>query len=41
MKLISISMDKKHLPSWHCVIGRNFGSYVTHEEGYYLQALKG
>ena len=28
-----VSMDKKYLPSWHCIIGRNFGSYVTHDEG--------
>ncbi|EIE20003.1 dynein 8 kDa light chain, flagellar outer arm [Coccomyxa subellipsoidea C-169] len=23
--------DKKHGPSWHCIVGRNFGSFVTHE----------
>ncbi len=20
--------DKKHFPTWHCVVGRNFGRYV-------------
>lgn len=29
-------MDKKYTGPWHCVLGRNFGVYVTHEEGYYL-----
>ncbi|XP_065765722.1 dynein light chain 1, cytoplasmic-like [Muntiacus reevesi] len=23
--------DKKYNPTWHCIVGRNFGSYVTHE----------
>ena len=25
------AVDKKHGPTWHVVVGRNFGSYVTHE----------
>ena len=29
--LIAQEMDKKHTPTWHCIVGRNFGSYVTHE----------
>ncbi|VDP69978.1 unnamed protein product [Echinostoma caproni] len=33
--------DKKYGPTWHCVVGKNFGSYVTHETGnfiyFYLQ----
>ena len=33
--------DKKFLASWHCIVGRNFGSYVTHEEGSYLYVRKG
>ena len=28
---IKKEMDKKHNPTWHCIVGRNFGSYVTHE----------
>jgi dynein light chain LC8-type len=28
---IKKEFDKKYLPSWHCIVGRNFGSYVTHE----------
>merc|ERR1711872_3750 len=23
--------DHKYNPTWHCIVGRNFGSYVTHE----------
>ncbi|VDP69980.1 unnamed protein product [Echinostoma caproni] len=33
--------DRKYNPTWHCVVGKNFGSYVTHETGnfiyFYLQ----
>jgi dynein light chain LC8-type len=25
--------DKKHGQTWNCIVGRNFGSYVTHETG--------
>ena len=28
---IKKEFDKKHGPTWHTVVGRNFGSYVTHE----------
>jgi dynein light chain LC8-type len=28
---IKREFDKKYNPTWHCVVGRNFGSYVTHE----------
>ncbi|KAI7826433.1 dynein light chain LC6, flagellar outer arm-like protein [Kickxella alabastrina] len=28
--------DKKFGPTWHVVVGRNFGSYVTHETGYFI-----
>ncbi|CDS42121.1 dynein light chain [Echinococcus multilocularis] len=24
--------DEKYGPLWHCVVGRDFGSYVTHQE---------
>ena len=29
-------LNKKYEPSWHCIVGTNFGSKVTHEEGYFL-----
>jgi hypothetical protein len=28
---IKTEFDAKWTPHWHCVIGRNFGSFVTHE----------
>nr|XP_033478684.1 dynein light chain 2, cytoplasmic-like [Epinephelus lanceolatus] len=28
--------DKKYNPTWHCIVGRNFGSYVTHETKYFI-----
>ncbi|VDL88644.1 unnamed protein product [Schistocephalus solidus] len=28
---IKKTFDKDHNLAWHCVVGRNFGSYVTYE----------
>ncbi|KAM3183692.1 Dynein light chain 2, cytoplasmic [Hymenolepis weldensis] len=28
---IKKEFDKRYSPTWHCIVGRNFGSYVTHE----------
>ena len=28
---IKKEFDKKYNPTWHCIVGRSFGSYVTHE----------
>lgn len=28
--------DQKLGPTWHVVVGRNFGSYVTHEVGHFI-----
>lgn len=28
---IKREFDKKYSPFWHCVVGSNFGSYVTHQ----------
>lgn len=33
---IKKEMDKKHNPTWHCIVGRNFGSYVTHETKHFV-----
>ena len=30
-KAIKAALDDKWGPSWHVVIGKNFGSFVTHE----------
>ena len=32
---IKREFDKKYNPTWHCIVGRNFGSYVTHETKVY------
>uniref|UniRef100_A0A3B3YCU3 Dynein light chain n=1 Tax=Poecilia mexicana TaxID=48701 RepID=A0A3B3YCU3_9TELE len=31
MEKYNIEKDIKYNPTWHCIIGRNFGSYVMHE----------
>ena len=33
--------DKKHLGGWHCIVGRNFGMYVSHEEGSFILLAHG
>lgn len=32
----SQEFDKKYNPTWHCIVGRNFGSYVTHETKHFI-----
>ncbi|OXB69546.1 UNVERIFIED_CONTAM: hypothetical protein H355_003370 [Colinus virginianus] len=32
----SDEFDKKYNPTWHCIVGRNFGSYVTHETKHFI-----
>ncbi|VDO28836.1 unnamed protein product [Haemonchus placei] len=33
---IKQEMDRRFCNSWHCVVGRNFGSYVTHETNHFI-----
>jgi dynein light chain LC8-type len=33
---IKKEFDRKHGPTWHVVVGRNFGSYVTHEAKHFV-----
>lgn len=33
---IKKELDKRYGPTWHCVVGRNFGSYVTHETKHFI-----
>jgi dynein light chain LC8-type len=33
---IKKEFDAKYGPTWHCIVGRNFGSYVTHETGCFI-----
>ncbi|CAK9291823.1 unnamed protein product [Gordionus sp. m RMFG-2023] len=35
-KTIKEEMDRVHSPTWHCVVGKNFGSFVAHEAGNFL-----
>lgn len=31
-----LQFDKKYNPTWHCIVGRSFGSYVTHETKHFI-----
>lgn len=33
---IKKEFDTKFNPTWHCIVGRNFGSYVTHETKHFI-----
>ena len=33
---IKKEFDRKYNPTWHCIVGRNFGSYVTHETKHFI-----
>ncbi|KAL7210504.1 hypothetical protein ACSBR1_031958 [Camellia fascicularis] len=33
---IKKEFDRKHGPTWHCIVGKNFGSYVTHETNHFV-----
>ncbi|XVF28290.1 hypothetical protein REPUB_Repub15cG0017300 [Reevesia pubescens] len=33
---IKKEFDTRHGPTWHCIVGRNFGSYVTHETNHFV-----
>ncbi|KAF1736628.1 Dynein light chain, cytoplasmic [Beauveria bassiana] len=28
--------DERKGPTWHCIVGRNFGSFVTHETKHFI-----
>ncbi|VDK87582.1 unnamed protein product [Dibothriocephalus latus] len=38
---IKKKFDKDHGPTWHCIVGRNFGSYVTHETKQFIYFYMG
>ncbi|KKA28176.1 hypothetical protein TD95_004076 [Thielaviopsis punctulata] len=33
---IKKALDDRKGPTWHCVVGRNFGSFVTHETKHFI-----
>ena len=35
-EIIKTEFDTMYLPTWHCVVGRGMGSYVTHESKAYI-----
>ncbi|KAJ2805530.1 Dynein light chain 1, cytoplasmic [Coemansia guatemalensis] len=35
-RYIKVECDKKYGKTWHVIVGRNFGSFVTHEVGHFV-----
>ena len=35
-KAIKEAFDKEHGEPWHCIVGKSFGSFVTHDSGHFL-----
>ncbi|KAI9659962.1 MAG: Dynein light chain [Bathelium mastoideum] len=33
---IKKEFDSRKGPTWHCIVGRNFGSFVTHETKHFI-----
>ncbi|KAG7138399.1 Dynein light chain like protein [Verticillium longisporum] len=33
---IKKTFDERKSPTWHCIVGRNFGSFVTHETKHFI-----
>ncbi|XP_037960407.1 dynein light chain 1, cytoplasmic-like [Teleopsis dalmanni] len=33
---IKRQFDAKYNPTWHCIVGRSFASYVTHESPFFI-----
>ena len=33
---IASEFDKSYTPTWHCVVGHSFGTYLTHEDKDYI-----
>ncbi|CAH8441817.1 unnamed protein product [Heterobilharzia americana] len=33
---IKKEFDRKYNPNWHCIVGKHFGSYVTHETQHFI-----
>ncbi|KAI8904156.1 cytoplasmic dynein light chain 2, partial [Powellomyces hirtus] len=38
---IKREFDKKYNPTWHCIVGQNFGSYVTHGTKHFIYFYQG
>jgi dynein light chain LC8-type len=33
--------EAKYNPTWHCIVGRNFGSFITHETKHFIYFYTG
>ncbi|XP_006881906.1 PREDICTED: dynein light chain 1, cytoplasmic-like [Elephantulus edwardii] len=33
---IKKEFDRKYNTTWHCIVGKNFGSYVTHKDKHFI-----
>ncbi|PMB65938.1 Dynein light chain, cytoplasmic [Beauveria bassiana] len=33
---LGLQFDERKGPTWHCIVGRNFGSFVTHETKHFI-----
>ncbi|KAL7063988.1 hypothetical protein AAHC03_04798 [Spirometra sp. Aus1] len=40
-KQIKQEFDKRYNPSWNCIVGKHFASYVTHEKQNYIHFTLG
>ena len=40
-ELIKKEFDQTFAKNWHCIVGRNFGSYVTHQERHFIYFFLG
>ncbi|KAK1858306.1 hypothetical protein I4F81_000915 [Pyropia yezoensis] len=38
---VKVAFDAAYGPAWHCVVGRDYGSYVTHEVGAFVYFFVG
>jgi len=38
---IKTFFDKRYQPTWHCIVGQSFGSYVTHETNNFIYFMVG
>lgn len=38
---IKRELEKRHQGLWHCIVGKNFGSFVTHETKGYIYLTYG
>ncbi|KAK9893557.1 hypothetical protein P389DRAFT_182017 [Cystobasidium minutum MCA 4210] len=38
---IKKEFDRQYGATWHCIVGKNFGSYVTHESGNFIYFYMG